>query len=129
MPIDLNLMVGGEAGQGIQTIGFVLGKTMARGGLHVFADQDYESRIRGGHNFFRVRVKDEEVKAQTEKLDILIALNKETVDRHRGELKENGIIILDGQALNLSLDFSRPGNGDSRPGICGCSSGKTGGRG
>ena len=53
MPIDLNFMVGGEAGQGIQTIGFVLGKTMARGGLHVFADQDYESRIRGGHNFLQ----------------------------------------------------------------------------
>ena len=102
MPVDINFLVGGEAGQGIQTIGFVLGKTMARGGLHVFADQDYESRIRGGHNFFRVRVKDEEVKSQTEKLDILIALNKETIDRHMGELKENGVIILDRQALKLS---------------------------
>jgi 2-oxoglutarate ferredoxin oxidoreductase subunit alpha len=101
MPVDLNLLVGGEAGQGIQTIGFVLGKTMARGGLHVFADQDYESRIRGGHNFFRVRVRDQEVKAQTEKLDILIALNKETVDLHQDELKETGVIILDKQALKI----------------------------
>lgn len=101
MPVDLNFMVGGEAGQGIQTVGFVLGKTMARGGLHVFADQDYESRIRGGHNFFRVRVKDQEVKVQTEKLDILIAMDKATIDRHRGELKEKGIIILDRQALKM----------------------------
>jgi 2-oxoglutarate/2-oxoacid ferredoxin oxidoreductase subunit alpha len=99
MPFDLNFMVGGEAGQGIQTIGFVLGKTMTRGGLHVFSDQDYESRIRGGHNFFRVRVSDEEVRAQNEKLDILIALNKETVDLHRLELKDNGIIILDKSAF------------------------------
>jgi 2-oxoglutarate/2-oxoacid ferredoxin oxidoreductase subunit alpha len=88
MPIDLNFMVGGEAGQGIQTIGFVLGKTMARGGFHVFADQDYESRIRGGHNFYRVRVKDQEVLALDEKLDVLIALNKETVEKHRSELKK-----------------------------------------
>jgi 2-oxoglutarate/2-oxoacid ferredoxin oxidoreductase subunit alpha len=101
MAVDLNFLVGGQAGQGIQTIGFVLGKTMARGGLHVFADQDYESRIRGGHNFFRVRVKDEDVKAQSEKLDILIALDQETIDRHRGELKENGIIILDRQFLKI----------------------------
>jgi 2-oxoglutarate ferredoxin oxidoreductase subunit alpha len=101
MPVDLNFMVGGEAGQGIQTIGFVLGKTMARGGLHVFADQDYESRIRGGHNFFRVRVSDGEIGSQTEKLDILIALNKETVDLHRAELKQNGLVILDGTALKL----------------------------
>lgn len=110
MAVDLNLMVGGEAGQGIQTIGFVLGKTMARGGLHVFADQDYESRIRGGHNFFRVRVKDEEIKAQNEKLDVLIALDKETIGQHRGELKENGIIILDEQALKL-IPGTSPGQG------------------
>jgi Pyruvate/2-oxoacid:ferredoxin oxidoreductase gamma subunit len=74
---------------------------MVRGGLHVFADQDYESRIRGGHNFFRVRVKEEEVKAQNETLDILIALNKETVEIHRDELKDNGLIILDKEALKL----------------------------
>jgi 2-oxoglutarate/2-oxoacid ferredoxin oxidoreductase subunit alpha len=101
MAMDLNILVGGEAGQGIQTIGFVLGKTMVRGGLHVFADQDYESRIRGGHNFFRVRISDEEVKAQSEKLDIIIALNKETIDRHRGKLKENGIIILDASSVKV----------------------------
>lgn len=101
MPIDLNIMAGGEAGQGIQTIGFVLGKAVTRGGLHVFADQDYESRIRGGHNFFRVRISDEEIHSHNEKLDILIALNKQTIDIHLRELKENGLIIVDGQALNI----------------------------
>jgi len=52
----MNIMVGGEAGQGVQSVGMILAKTMARGGLHIFADQDYESRVRGGHNFFRIRV-------------------------------------------------------------------------
>ena len=110
MAVDMNLMVGGEAGQGIQTIGFVLGKTMVRGGLHVFSDQDYESRIRGGHNFFRVRVKDEDVMSQTEKLDILIALDKRTLEIHRDELKEDGHIILDKGALGL---------GDASPEVAG----------
>ena len=58
MPVDFNFMVGGEAGQGVQSLGFLLAKVFARGGYHIFADQDYESRVRGGHNFFRVRVKD-----------------------------------------------------------------------
>jgi len=44
MNIDFNLMVGGEAGQGVQSVGFLLSKAFARGGYHVFADQDYESR-------------------------------------------------------------------------------------
>jgi 2-oxoglutarate ferredoxin oxidoreductase subunit alpha len=101
MPLDLNFLVGGEAGQGIQTIGFVLGKTFSRGGLHVFADQDYESRIRGGHNFFRVRIKSSPVKAQSEKLDILVALDKPTIGLHRDEMKVNGLIMADRESLKL----------------------------
>ncbi len=101
MPIDLNLMVGGEAGQGIQTLGFVLAKTLVRSGWHVFADQDYESRVRGGHNYFRVRVSDLAVRAQAEKLDILVAMDRRTLDLHNNQLKENGIIIMDKQALGI----------------------------
>jgi 2-oxoglutarate/2-oxoacid ferredoxin oxidoreductase subunit alpha len=96
MGLDLNIMVGGEAGQGIQTIGFILGKTFSRGGLQVFTDQDYESRVRGGHNFLRVRVKDSENLSQSEELDVLVALNKESVVRHRQELKQGGLIIAEG---------------------------------
>ncbi|MFC2004417.1 2-oxoacid:acceptor oxidoreductase family protein [Chloroflexota bacterium] len=95
MAIDFNVMAGGEAGQGVQSVGMILAKTMANGGLHVFADQDYESRVRGGHNFFRIRVSDSEVLALSEELDILIALNKETIDFHSNELKSNGVIIYD----------------------------------
>jgi 2-oxoglutarate/2-oxoacid ferredoxin oxidoreductase subunit alpha len=107
MQLDLNLMVGGEAGQGIQTIGFVLGKTLVRSGLHVFADQDYESRIRGGHNFYRVRASDRPVGAQNEKLDILVAMNSQSFDLHKNELKENGIVIMDKQSLGI--ESSGPG--------------------
>jgi len=99
MPVDLNFMVGGEAGQGVQSVGFLLTKVFARGGYHVFADQDYESRIRGGHNFFRVRVKDSQVGAIAEPVDILIALNKESVDLHRRELARGGIGIFDGEKI------------------------------
>ncbi len=99
MPIDINFMVGGEAGQGVQSVGAVLTKSFARGGYHVFADQDYESRIRGGHNFFRVRVKDSRVGAIAESVDILLALNKESIDLHQGELAPKGVILFDGDKI------------------------------
>ena len=95
MAIDLNIMAGGEAGQGVQSVGIILARTMSNGGLNVFADQDYESRVRGGHNFFRIRISDREILSLSEKLDILIALNKETIDLHSDELKSNGVIIYD----------------------------------
>ncbi|MFA4916397.1 MAG: 2-oxoacid:acceptor oxidoreductase subunit alpha [Syntrophales bacterium] len=99
MPIDVNFMVGGEAGQGVQSVGFLLAKAFARGGYYIFADQDYESRIRGGHNFFRVRVSDSKVDAIAEPLDMLIALNKETIDLHREELVLKGIVLFDGEEI------------------------------
>ena len=67
MTAEINFMIGGEAGQGVQTVGFVLAKTLSRAGLYVFADQDYESRVRGGHNFYRVRACDSEIKSFSEK--------------------------------------------------------------
>jgi 2-oxoglutarate ferredoxin oxidoreductase subunit alpha len=95
MTIDLNFMVGGEAGQGVQSVGYLMAKSFARGGYHIFADQDYESRIRGGHNFFRIRIKDSEVNAIREDINILIALDKESIRLHEMELTKDGVIICD----------------------------------
>jgi 2-oxoglutarate ferredoxin oxidoreductase subunit alpha len=94
---DFNFMIGGEAGQGVQSAGFLLSKALARGGYHVFADQDYESRVRGGHNFFRVRVKDSRVGAIAESVDMLIALDKESINLHQKEV--SGVIIFDGEKI------------------------------
>lgn len=95
MTVDFNVMVGGEAGQGVQSVGEILAKTLARGGLRVFADQDYESRVRGGHNFFRVRAGGRDILALAPGLDMLVALNRETIDIHAKELKNSGVIIFD----------------------------------
>jgi len=99
MPIDFNFMVGGEAGQGVQSVGFLLAKVFARGGYHIFADQDYESRVRGGHNFFRVRVSDGKVDAIAENVDILIALNMDSIELHQPNMVTQGVIIFDGEKI------------------------------
>mgnify|MGYP005850069613 CR=1 FL=1 len=66
MPVDLNILIGGEAGQGVQSVGAVLARTAVRGGYEVFADQDIESRIRGGHSFSRVRISEKPLEAPRE---------------------------------------------------------------
>ncbi|MBI4284489.1 MAG: 2-oxoacid:acceptor oxidoreductase subunit alpha [Chloroflexi bacterium] len=98
-PVDVNFMIGGEAGQGVQSVGVLLGKVFARGGFHVFADQDYESRIRGGHNFMRVRTSSRKTEAVSETVDMLLAINKETIDLHQPELASSGVIIYDGDTI------------------------------
>jgi 2-oxoglutarate ferredoxin oxidoreductase subunit alpha len=101
MKAGINFMVGGEAGQGVQTVGFILAKTMARAGLHVFADQDYESRVRGGHNFYRIRASETRVQAIAEEIDVLVAIDQASIERHHQEVAPDGITIFDHDKLNI----------------------------
>jgi 2-oxoglutarate ferredoxin oxidoreductase subunit alpha len=93
MPLDLNILIGGSAGQGVVSVGAVLGRAMVRGGYEVFVDQDFESRIRGGHSFARVRVCDRPVDSPRETADLVLALNAETVSLHLGEITPGGALI------------------------------------
>ncbi len=102
--MDYTVKIGGEAGQGIQTIGETLAKVFARSGLHVFTHQDYESRIRGGHNFFQIRLSEKPVMASRTKIDILVALDKESIALHAGELSESGQTIYDSESLKEKHD-------------------------
>ena len=93
----VNLLIGGEAGQGLVTIGQLLSKSLVRGGYRILVTQDYQSRIRGGHNTFRILAGPDEPLAPTENIDVLIALNQETVTLHQGHLKPGGLTIVDGE--------------------------------
>src|SRR4030042_52619 len=95
MVIDLNSVTGGAAGQGVHTITGLLAKILVRHGCQVLFVQDYQSRIRGGHLFNRIRVSDQPLVSSREGIDLLVALNQETVLLHRDELSPDGVIIYD----------------------------------
>jgi 2-oxoglutarate ferredoxin oxidoreductase subunit alpha len=90
-------MVAGAAGQGMQTIGAILGKVFVRGGCEVFAMQDNESRIRGGHNFFQIRLSQEPVMAASMPLHVLVALNAEGIEKHMAEMANEGVVLFDSE--------------------------------
>ncbi len=102
METDISFKIAGEAGQGLQAIGYVLAKSLARSGLYVFANQDNESRIRGGHNFFQVRASDKPVNAASNQVHLIVALDERGVVEHRTELVQNGVIIFDGEKIKIS---------------------------
>lgn len=97
---ELIIKIAGAAGQGMQTIGFILGKCLARSGYHVFSIQDNESRIRGGCNFFQVRVSEKPVYSMASKVDILIALDEDSLSLHREGLSERAMVIFDNERIN-----------------------------
>ncbi len=112
--MDYSLKIGGEAGQGIQTIGDTLARVFSRSGYHVFTHQDYESRIRGGHNFFQIRFSDKPVTASRDRIDIIVALDKESISLHEKELAQNGVIIYDSGMIGHPLTPSSEKEGGSR---------------
>jgi 2-oxoglutarate ferredoxin oxidoreductase subunit alpha len=95
MSFDVTVTVGGEAGQGIQTVGDIIARVCHKAGLYLLAINDFESRIRGGHSFMQIRISDQPVLAPYHKIDLLIALNAETCDLHKNEMAENGLVLQD----------------------------------
>ena len=92
---NFSFLIGGEAGAGISRSGFLFAKACMRGGLHIFGTNDYQSLIRGGHNFYVVRISDQPIYSQADKVNLVIALNAETVMLHKDELVSGGGIIYD----------------------------------
>ena len=104
--MDISIRIGGEAGQGIQSISSIIAKTFVRHDFYVFINQDFASCIRGGHNFDQVRISNAPVRAIDDKVQILIALDKETTNRDIGCLADNGVLLFDGDEFDFTSDDS-----------------------
>lgn len=99
---DFALKVGGEAGMGIKVMGIMFAKVCMRSGLNVFGYLEYPSLIRGGHNTYHITVKEREVNSQYEHVDLLLALNKDTIDQDAKYLSADGAILYDGESFKLN---------------------------
>jgi 2-oxoglutarate ferredoxin oxidoreductase subunit alpha len=91
--IDLSIAIGGAAGQGIATPGDILARIFVRRGLHLNAYNAYQSIIRGGHIFLTLRTSNAPVLTFGDRIDILIPLNQDTMNRHL-RLMQAGSLVL-----------------------------------
>jgi len=97
MGCDIAIRIGGQAGQGLNVLSGLIGKSCLREGLWVFAFHDVMSRIRGGHNFSQLRISDTERQAPSGRVDILVCLDKNTLELHGAET--DGLIVYDSAQL------------------------------
>ena len=106
------ILVGGQAGDGAREAGVNLGRMLCKLGYHVFSTVEYPSLIRGGHNFCRVSFSKEKISSDYRDLDIIVALNQETIELHQKELKKDGAIFFDNTLKGIS---GKPGKPISLP--------------
>ena len=90
---DFVIAVGGAPGQGIDTVGKSMSQICARHGLHVFTYSAYQSLIRGGHTFLTVRISSEPVANHGDKIDLIIALDRNSLETHLPHVAPGGAII------------------------------------
>jgi len=89
---EITFAIGGAAGDGLDKSGDILARACARRGLQVYAYNSYQSVIRGGHIRLTVRVADGPVRSHGDRLDLLLALNQDTIERHAPEVAPGGRI-------------------------------------
>ena len=97
---EIIVRIGGAAGDGVQSAGLTLAKTFSRSGLYISTYNYYQSLIRGGESWYQIRASDEKVKNQGSGLDVLVALNADSLERHTNRnIDEGGASPLEGIAI------------------------------
>jgi 2-oxoglutarate ferredoxin oxidoreductase subunit alpha len=91
--MDLAIGIGGAAGQGIATPGDILARIFVRRGLHLNTYNAYQSIVRGGHIFLTLRTSERPILTTGDKLDLLITLNQDTMDRHLHLMRAGSVVL------------------------------------
>jgi len=98
---NLTWKIGGEAGYGIMSTGVIFSRIFTKKGYFVIDSNEYPSLIRGGHNTYTVRVSSNQIFSIDKDINILVALNQETLTLHQEEATYGGYIIYDEDVCDI----------------------------
>jgi 2-oxoglutarate ferredoxin oxidoreductase subunit alpha len=90
---DISIVLGGAAGQGVQTVETLLVQVLKREGYHVYASKEYMSRIRGGSNSTEIRLTSKKRRAFVDRIDLLFALDKNVIPHLEHRTSKDTIVI------------------------------------
>lgn len=100
---EVTVGIGGAAGDGIDKSGDTLAKSCSRSGLYAYAFNSYQSVIRGGHIWLKLRLGEQKVESQGDHLNALIALNQDSIERHAPEVQSGGAILFNADKLKVNI--------------------------
>lgn len=106
---EISILIGGKAGDGIKGAGHTIAKLLSRLGFRIFLYDEYPSLVKGGHNFNVIRGSEKKIRAHKRGLDIIVALDQETLDKHHRDLKSGGVILYDSDEVDaegLGIPFT-----------------------
>ena len=104
---DIEIMFGGQAGDGSLTTGDLIAGVFKRMGLEVYTYKDFPSRIRGGHTNYVIRAGEHPNYGMADAVDGLVAFDLEAVEAHIDELRAGGFVVFDNTSETVSGPLRR----------------------
>ncbi len=111
-------LIGGKAGEGVKKAGTTAARLFLSMGRNAFQMDDYQSLIRGGHNFSVVSTSMDEINSHYMGADLVVNLDKRSYEKHKGHLSEKGTVVnnsdeIEGGDVHVPLssiakEYSRP---------------------
>jgi len=98
----VEIRLSGSGGQGLILAGLILAEAAAiYEGMNAVQTQSYGPEARGGASRSEVIISTDEILfPKTKRLDYLLALNQESCDRYTRDLKEDGLLLIDSDAVD-----------------------------
>ena len=96
---NLSIIIAGKAGDGIDKSSLIIGEILAQLGYRIYIYRDYPSIIRGGHTFSIIRCSRDKIAAHEDMIDVLLALNQDSVDLHKSRLSGKSLVIYDSSTV------------------------------
>ncbi|MEF8832672.1 MAG: 2-oxoacid:acceptor oxidoreductase family protein, partial [Candidatus Thermoplasmatota archaeon] len=103
-------IVGGKAGEGVKKAGSAAANLFSKMGRRTFKMDDYQSLIRGGHNFSAVSTSKDEVYSHYMQADLIVNLDDRSYDLHKEHLRDEGLMVYNegdtenGKGIGLPID-------------------------
>lgn len=94
-----NIKIGGQSGQGINTLGVLLSKTLKNIGYQIFSYREYPSLIKGGVASYQIDFSDKYIASSSKACNILAILDPQSLHEYIYSLNPSGILLYDDQSI------------------------------
>lgn len=111
-------LIGGKAGEGVKKAGTSAANLFLKMGRNVFEMDDYQSLIRGGHNFSVVSTSVGEMNSHHMEADLVVNLDERSHEKHRDHVSGRGVVVnnsgaVEGEGIGVPLntmskEYSKP---------------------
>jgi len=83
----------GESGSGLLSTGEILTEALQSLGYNLVSDREFPSLIKGGASCFTLNISDENISGLSEKAEIMLALDKQGLEKFKENLEPKGHLI------------------------------------